>query len=68
MWHDGYIMMERTQISLDSEVLRQAKAKAADLGVSLAEYVRGTEHWSRQIATDPEIERRFHEALRGART
>ncbi|MBI4729798.1 MAG: hypothetical protein HY775_09915 [Acidobacteria bacterium] len=30
----------RTQISLDSEILRRAKTRAAGLGVSLAEYVR----------------------------
>jgi hypothetical protein len=32
--------MEKTQISLDSELLRRAKGKAADLGISLAEYIR----------------------------
>jgi hypothetical protein len=41
------------------------RASLAKVGVTLAEYLRGTEHWSRRIATDPEIERRFHEALRG---
>jgi len=38
--YDGAIMMARTQISLDAELLRRAKAKAGDLGISLAEYVR----------------------------
>jgi hypothetical protein len=33
-------MMQRTQISLDPELLRRAKRKAQDLGVSLAEYIR----------------------------
>jgi len=33
-------MMERTQISLEPTMLRRAKARAAELGISLAEYVR----------------------------
>jgi hypothetical protein len=33
-------MMQRTQIMLDAEQLRRAKTKAAELGVSLAEYIR----------------------------
>jgi hypothetical protein len=33
-------MVQRTQISLDAEDHRRAKAKAAGLGVSLAEYIR----------------------------
>lgn len=33
-------MMVRTQISLDSERHAQARVRAAELGVSLAEYVR----------------------------
>ncbi len=33
-------MMIRTQISLDSERHVQARARAAELGVSLAEYMR----------------------------
>lgn len=41
------------------------RASLAKVGVSLADYVRGTEHWSRRLATDPEVERRFHEAQRG---
>ena len=40
-------------------------AALAKTGVSLADYVRGTEHWSRLLATDPEVERRFDEVLRG---
>lgn len=35
-------MMVRTQIALDAEDHRRAKRRAAELGVSLAEYVRGT--------------------------
>lgn len=33
-------MMIRTQIALDAERHRAAKRKAADLGLSLAEYIR----------------------------
>ena len=33
-------MMSRTQITLDPEIQRRARRRAADLGVSLAEYVR----------------------------
>ena len=33
-------MNARTQIKLDPEVQRQAQAKAAELGISFAEYVR----------------------------
>jgi len=33
-------MMVRSQISLPSEDQRRARARAADLGISLAEYVR----------------------------
>jgi hypothetical protein len=40
-------------------------ASLSKVGVSLADYVRGTEHWSRQLATDPSLERRFAEVLRG---
>jgi hypothetical protein len=47
------------------QVSGDLRASLARVGVSLADYVRGTEHWSRQIATDPEIERRFDAALRG---
>lgn len=34
-------MMVRTQIALDADAHRRAKRRAADRGVSLAEYVRG---------------------------
>jgi hypothetical protein len=40
------------------------RAALARVGVSLADYVRGTEHWSRLFAGDPDLERRFDEALR----
>lgn len=33
-------MMTRTQIALESEIHRRARERAADLGISLAEYVR----------------------------
>ena len=34
-------MMTRTQISLEPEMQRRARRRAAELGVSLAEYLRG---------------------------
>src|SRR5262245_54344745 len=37
------------------------RASLAKVGVSMADYVRGSEHWSRRLAADPELERRFHE-------
>jgi len=33
-------MMTRTQLSFEREMLRRARSKAGDLGISLAEYVR----------------------------
>jgi hypothetical protein len=41
------------------------QASLSRVGVTLAEYVRGSEHWSRRIPQDPELDRRFSEALRG---
>jgi hypothetical protein len=38
--YDGGIMMMRTQISFDAEEHKRAKARAASLGISFAEYVR----------------------------
>lgn len=38
--HDAYIMMSRTQISLPTELHRRASQRAAQLGLSLAGYVR----------------------------
>lgn len=40
------------------------RASLAKVGVSLADYARGAEHWSREIAGDPDLERRFEEVLR----
>ncbi len=39
------------------------RASLAKVGVSLADYVRGSEHWSRRLAEDPELERRFQELV-----
>lgn len=40
LWYDGYIMMSRTQVTLEAEMQRRARRRATDLGVSLAEYFR----------------------------
>jgi hypothetical protein len=40
MWHDAAIMMARTQITLTPEALRRARARAAEMRISLAEYLR----------------------------
>jgi hypothetical protein len=37
-------MMARTQVSLDSELHRRARQRAAELGISFAEYVRRVVH------------------------
>ena len=39
--YDGAIMMARTQITLEPETHRRARRRASDLGISLAEYLRG---------------------------
>jgi hypothetical protein len=39
-------MKTRTQIAMDAELQRRAQARAAELGISFAEYVR------RQVASD----------------
>lgn len=39
-YYDGNIMMSRTQISLDPDLHKKAKERAAELGISLAEYLR----------------------------
>jgi plasmid stability protein len=49
--YDGTIMAQRTQISLPDEDHRRARARASDLGVSLAEYIR------RLVAADLRTER-----------
>jgi len=41
------------------------RASLAKVGVTLADYVRGSEHWTRQLAGDPELARHFHDLLRG---
>src|SRR3954471_17774922 len=38
--YDDVIMMSRTQITLDRETHRRARKRAADLGISFAEYIR----------------------------
>jgi hypothetical protein len=38
--HDVVTMMTRTQLSFEREMLRRARAKAGELGISLAEYIR----------------------------
>lgn len=40
-------------------------AALARSGVALADYVRGAEHWSARMATDPEAELRFQEMFAG---
>lgn len=40
-WHGSAIMVARTQITLAPEYHRKARARAAELGISLAEYLRG---------------------------
>ena len=40
LWHDVAIMMQHTQITLDPAEHRRARRRAAELGISLAEYVR----------------------------
>jgi hypothetical protein len=41
------------------------QAALAKVGVTMAAYARGSEHWTRQMAEDPELERRFESVLRG---
>jgi hypothetical protein len=38
--YDGAIVMLRAQITLDNETHRRARKRAAELGVSFAEYIR----------------------------
>ena len=40
------------------------RASLSKVGVTMADYVRGSEHWSRKLAGDPELERQFDEVLR----
>lgn len=39
--YNAAIMMSRSQVTLDSETHRRARKRAAALGVSFAEYIRG---------------------------
>lgn len=51
-------MMARTQISLDPELQRRARRRASELGVSLAEYVRGLlaeDLGQRRAQADPSV-------------
>ena len=41
------------------------RAALAKVGVTMAAYIRGAEHWTRRIAESPELERRFGVILRG---
>ena len=47
-------MMARTQITLDPETRRRARERAADLGISFAEYIR--------ILVDRDLERPIRSA------
>lgn len=40
------------------------RAALAKVGVTMADYVRASEHWTRQIAGDEELERRFDQVVR----
>lgn len=39
------------------------QASLAKVGITIAAYVRGSEHWTPQLATNPALEQRFREAL-----
>ena len=57
-------MMARMQISLDPELQRRAQRRAAELGISFAEYVRGV------VTRDLGVRRKdamIGEAIAGAR-
>jgi hypothetical protein len=54
--YNGTIMMSRTQISLDPEVQKRARERAAHLGISFAEYIRRLvirDLGEREARTDP---------------
>jgi hypothetical protein len=40
IYHDVNIMMTRTQLSFEREMLRRARDRANQMGISLAEYIR----------------------------
>lgn len=51
-------MMSRTQITLDPEIHRRARKRAAELGVSFAEYIRNLvarDLASPRMAADPSV-------------
>lgn len=51
-------MMSRTQITLDPELQRRARHRAAQLGISLAEYLRrlvARDLTEREPTTDPSV-------------
>ena len=75
MYADAYEDAQRSlasPISLDQfamvtrllDASGDVRASLSKVGVTFADYVRGSEHWTRQLAGDPELERRFHEVLR----
>jgi hypothetical protein len=47
------------------EASGDVRASLAKVGISIADYARASEHWTRQLAGDPELERQFHAVLRG---
>lgn len=47
------------------DLVGDLSAALATVGVSFTDYLRGSEHWTRRLAEEPEIERRFDAALRG---
>jgi hypothetical protein len=49
-----------TRLLLAGDDPRAATAKS---GVSLSDYTHGSEHWTRQLVTDPDLERRFDELV-----
>lgn len=51
-----------TRLFQASGDMRGALAKT---GVTFSDYVRASEHWSRRMTEDPDLEQRFHDVLRG---
>jgi hypothetical protein len=59
------ISLERfAQVTRLLHVTGDIRASLARANVTMAQYVRASEHWSRLLAQDPELERRFDEAMR----
>ncbi len=51
-------MMSRTQVTLDSETQKRARQRAAQLGISFAEYIRqlvGRDLGQREQRVDPSV-------------